>query len=1168
MKQLLRCGGFLPFIGMMFLNAFTDLGHKIIIQNTLFKTYDGDTQILLTAIVNALILVPFVLLFSPSGFLADRFAKPRVMRVSAWVAVGLTLAITLFYYLGWFWPAFAMTFLLAIQAAIYSPAKYGYIKELVGNEALASANAWVQATTTTAILFGIFFFSILFEGSLSEAAFTTPGEVMHLIAPLGWLLVLASLVEAGLSYRLPLTQPGEAMAFDWGRYRRGAYLRENLLAARNNRVIWLSIIGLSVFWSISQVILAVFPAFAKDSLGETNTVVIQGVLASSGLGIILGSFIAGKVSRDHIETALIPLGALGIALALFIMPALDSSWAHGVNFSIVGILGGFVLVPLNALIQFNAGDQALGRVLAANNFIQNIWMLAFLGITIVAAYLALGDVNLILGLALIALVGAAYTLYQLPQSLLRFLIQRLVALRFRLKVIGLDHLPAEGGVMLLGNHISWLDWALVQMACPRPIRFVMEREIYERWYFKWFLDFFEVVPISRASGSHAIATLARLLEASQVVCLFPEGIISKNGQLSEFKRGFELAAQQVAAGTRALIVPFHLRGLWGSVFSYASPQLRRWREEGRLRGVVVAFGAPLPLATKAERVKQAVFELSVSSWTEYVRGLPSLPLAWLRQAKRHLHRMVLIEAAGTRLSNRKLLTAVLLFSRRIRRLAPEEAIGILLPASGACAIANLAGLLAGKRVVNLNYTASPATLGSAIARAGIQHIFTADSFLRRLAARGLDVGASLEGIGRETAGGGEVGNPPAGVSLHHLEDLRARIGKAEGLLTLALASLLPARLLFALFGRPTRPEDTAVILFSSGSEGLPKGVELTHRNLMANIRQIADLLNTRADDVFLGNLPPFHAFGLTVTTFLPLVEGIPLVCHPDPTDPLGNAKAIARYRATILFGTSTFLRLYTRSRKVHPLMLASLRLVVAGAERLAPDVREGFTLKFQKTIHEGYGSTETTPVASVNVPDSLDTDNWKIQTASRAGTVGLPLPGTSFRIVDPDTLMQLPQGEDGLILIGGVQVMKGYLGDPERTAAAIVELDGLRWYKTGDKGHLDADGFLTIVDRYSRFAKVGGEMISLTAVEEQVHRILAQPDLELVAVNLPDEQKGERILLLVAAACDGDSLRRALLATGVNPLGIPAEVRQVAAIPKLGSGKTDFGAVKRLALGD
>jgi acyl-[acyl-carrier-protein]-phospholipid O-acyltransferase/long-chain-fatty-acid--[acyl-carrier-protein] ligase len=247
-------------------------------------------------------------------------------------------------------------------------------------------------------------------------------------------------------------------------------------------------------------------------------------------------------------------------------------------------------------------------------------------------------------------------------------------------------------------------------------------------------------------------------------------------------------------------------------------------------------------------------------------------------------------------------------------------------------------------------------------------------------------------------------------------------------------------------------------------------------------------------------------------------------------------------------------------------MLDSLRLVVAGAERLSPDVREAFALKFRKAIYEGYGATETTPVASVNLPDRLDTSYWKVQTGSRPGTVGMPLPGTSFRIVDPGTLESLPAGEDGLILIGGVQVMKGYLNAPEKTAKVIIELDGRRWYKTGDKGHLDSDGFLTIVDRYSRFAKLGGEMISLTQVEEQVRRVLGQPELELVAVNLPDEKKGERVVLLLAAQIDGDKVRKALIEASINPLTIPAEFRQVAEVPKLGSGKTDFKGARELAM--
>lgn len=1146
MGQLFRITGFVAYIGMLFLNAFVDLGHKIIIQNTLFKTYDGDAQILLTAIVNALILLPFVLLFTPSGYLADRFPKHLVMRVSAWVAVAVTLAITGFYHLGWFWAAFAMTFLLAVQSAFYSPAKYGYIKELVGKEALASANGWVQATTTTAILSGIFVFSILFEGRLAGMSYSTPDEVMGMMAPLGWVLVAGALIEVVLAYRLPVRAPGAEMRFAWPDYASGRYLRSNLHAAWDNQVIWLSIVGLAIFWSIAQVILAAFPAFAKETLGETNTVVIQGVLACTGIGIILGSVVAGRVSRNHIETGLIPVGALGIAAALFVLPGLGSAWAHGLNFLLLGFLGGVFLVPLNALIQFNAGEKGLGRVLAANNFIQNIVMLSFLGLTVLAAYLHIGGLTVMLGLAVIALLGAIYTLYQLPQSMVRFLMARAMSTHYRLDVIGLKNMPAQGGVLMLGNHISWVDWAMVQMASPRPVRFVMERVIYERWYLRWFLDFFGVVPISGGRSREAIETVSRLIDAGEVVCVFPEGTISKNGQLSEFKRGFEKSARAAMSG---VILPFYLRGLWGSRFSYAKEKLKASRREGRTRDVLVAFGQPLPREASAEQVKQAVFELSVTSWQTHIATLPSLPAAWLAAAKRRLGEVAVIDSAGTRLTNRRLIAAVLLFARRIKRLAPEPAVGILLPASSAAAIANLAALLVGKQVVNLNYTASSEALLAGMRSAGVRHVITSERFLAKLQQRGIDLDAAF-----------------AETTLRPMEGLRAEIGKAEALALLGIGILLPARLLLWLFGRPSRPDDTAAILFSSGSEGTPKGIELSHRNIMANVRQISDVLNTEPDDLILANLPPFHAFGLTVTTFLPLLEGIPMVCHPDPTDAVGTAKAIARYRATVLCSTSTFLRLYIRNQRVHPLMLQSVRVVVAGAERLSPEVREAFALKFNKLIYEGYGATETTPVASVNVPDALETETWKIQAGSRPGTVGLPLPGTSFRIVDPATLATLPPGEDGLILIGGVQVMKGYLNDPAKTADVVVELDGQRWYKTGDKGHLDPDGFLTIVDRYSRFAKLGGEMISLGAVEDQVRRILGQPELELAAVNLPDERKGERILLLVAGEIDADGLRKRLIEAGMNPLSIPAEVLQVEAIPKLGSGKTDFGAVKRLAL--
>jgi acyl-[acyl-carrier-protein]-phospholipid O-acyltransferase/long-chain-fatty-acid--[acyl-carrier-protein] ligase len=1144
MNSIFRITGFVAYVAAIFLNAFVDLGHKIVIQNTLFKVYEGETQIILTAIVNALILIPFVLLFTPSGFLADKYPKNKVMRFSAWAAVGITLMITFSYYQGWFWFAFAMTFLLAVQSAILSPAKYGYIREIVGKERLAGANGVVQATTTTAILGGIFFFSVLFEQNLAGKTYSNAHDLIPHIAPLGWWLVIVSLIEVAFTYRLPDIRKTEAEhSFDWQAYVTTRSLRINLRAALERPVIRLSVIGLALFWSISQVLLAVFPAFAKETMSIDNTVIIQGLLACTGIGIILGSLMASRMSRAYIETGLIPIAAFGICLTLSILPGLGSITAHAINFLALGMLGGFLIVPLNALIQFHAGEKQLGKVLAANNLVQNVSMLAFLGLTVVAAMKFAPASGMVGALSIVALIGSVYTLYKLPQSLVRVLISRIVAMRYRLNVQGLENMPSQGGVLMLGNHISWLDWAMLQMASPRPVRFVMERSIYERWYLRRFLDLFGVIPISRGSSRDALATVTESLNSGEIVCLFPEGMISRNSQLGTFRSGFERAASEADA----VILPFYLRGLWGSRFSRAGDNLKINRRGGIVRDIIVTFGNCLAIDSNASQVKQAVSELSVTAWQTHVQTLPTIPNAWLSAAKRMGSTGAVYDSAGKPLNGYRFATAVLRLSRAIRKQCPEQNVGIMLPASGAGAIVNMAALVAGKTVVNLNFTSSPDALKSALGKARIATVYTSRRFLTKLEKKGVD-----------TAG------PFSATELRCLEDLVGEMGQLGNLLLLAAATLLPTSLLKLAYISRGASSDTAAILFSSGSEGEPKGVELTHTNIMANLSQVFDVLDVQPDDRIMATLPLFHAFGLTVTTFMPLVEGIPMICHPDPTDTLNVAKAITRHQATVLCGTSTFLRLYTRNKRVHPLMLESLRIVVAGAERLAPEVRDAFTLKYGKPIYEGYGTTETTPVASVNLPDRLDSTLWKVQVGGKAGTVGMPLPGTCFRIVDPETLNTLGDGEDGLILIGGVQVMKGYLDDPVRTSEVIVELDGQRWYKTGDKGHLDEDGFLTIVDRYSRFAKIGGEMVSLGLVEQQV-RVVLGDEADLVAVNLPEGQKGEQIVLLTTAETSEKELRESLLTKGSNPLTIPAHVFVVDAVPVLGSGKPDFASSKKLA---
>ncbi|MGE0383666.1 MAG: acyl-[ACP]--phospholipid O-acyltransferase [Gammaproteobacteria bacterium] len=1139
MRSLVAARGFLAFTAVTFINAFVDLGHKIVVQNAILKSYDGSTQIALSAIVNALILLPFVALASPAGFIADKHRKNEVIRAAAWVAVGLTLAITLCYYLGLFWIAFAMTLLLAVQSAIYSPAKYGFIRELVDSGDLATANGVVQAATTVAMLSGTFAFSLLFEQRLAAGTPENVGDIMRAVAPLGWCLVAASVLEAVLAGRLP-RGPAQRpdMRFDWVRLRSGQYLRENLAAIRGHSTIFLSIVGLAIFWSLAQVLAAVFPAHAKETLGIDNTVIIQGLLACSGAGIVAGSIIAGRASTRHIETGLVPIGAFGVTATLLLVPILDGRLVQALNFMALGLFGGLFIVPLNALIQYHAPEHERGRVQAANNLVQNLAMLGFLALTVAvaAAGAATGSTGLLKMTGLVALGGALYTVYKLPQALARLVAGAAIARKYPLDVIGFENLPERGGVLLLGNHVSWIDWAVLQTACPRPIRFVMDRGIYERWYLKWFLDLFGVVPIASGASKNALDAVRTLLNAGEVVALFPEGTISRTGHLVEFRRGYERAVE----GAQGVIVPFYLRGLWGSWFSRSSERLRLTRRSGVRRDIIVAFGPPLPLATGADTLKQKVFELSIRSWQRHTDTLPTVPSAWLRTVRRGIGDLAVADTLTGTLSVQRFAAAVLCFAGVIDRNGREPNVGILLPTSAAGAIVNMAALLRGRTVVNLNFTASPEAIRAAIRKAGIRTIYTSGRFMERLAQRGL-----------------AVDEVAAGARLVKVEDALAGLGALRRLAAMAAVLALPAWLLDLLYRRRTGIDAPAAILFSSGSEGEPKGVVLSHRNILANVKQISDVLNTRDGDVVMATLPLFHAFGLTVTTFMPLVEGIPMVCHADPTDSLSVAKAVATYKGTILCGTSTFLRLYARNQRIHPLMLDSLRIVVAGAEKLGVDVREAFSLKFRKEVLEGYGATETTPVAGVNIPDQIDTTYWTVQRGHKPGTVGMPLPGTSFRIVDPDSLAELPTGQDGLILIGGAQLMLGYLDDPGRTAAAIVELDGMRWYKTGDKGHVDADGFLTIVDRYSRFAKIGGEMVSLTAVETEVRAVVGEGDLDFVAVNVPEPKKGEQIVLMVAGDCDPDALHRTLLQSGMNALMIPARVMQVPAIPKLGTGKTD-----------
>jgi len=369
----------------------------------------------------------------------------------------------------------------------------------------------------------------------------------------------------------------------------------------------------------------------------------------------------------------------------------------------------------------------------------------------------------------------------------------------------------------------------------------------------------------------------------------------------------------------------------------------------------------------------------------------------------------------------------------------------VLPAGSSAAITTLAIQLCGRAVVHLNYTAGKERVAAAIASASVSQVVTSRQFSRELSEHGIELHALLP----DTA-------------IFYIEDIRRTIPAWRKPLVLTMFYLLPARWFYRLQGQNAAIDDPAAIQFSGSDDAVQRAVVLSHRNIVSNSKQISDVLNTRMDDVIMSSLPPSNPFGFTVTTIMPLIEGIPMVCHPLPVDTLGIARGIARARATILFATPGVLAQYIGNAEVQPLMLDSLRVVVTGGERLPEDVRRAFELKFGKRIYEGYGTTETSPVATVNIPDAMDTTDWKVQQGNVPGSVGMPLPGTSIKIVAPQTLEELPLGEAGLILISGSQVMPGYLGDAQATARVISERDGGRWFRSDDTGYLTEEGFLVI----------------------------------------------------------------------------------------------------------
>ncbi len=714
-------------------------------------------------------------------------------------------------------------------------------------------------------------------------------------------------------------------------------------------------------------------------------------------------------------------------------------------------------------------------------------------------------------------------------------------LLYRVRSAGTAHLPATGGVLLIANHLSYIDPVMLQLACPRPIRFLGYQGLRDNPFFDLVFRLSGCIPISRTNATDGMRKVIRALQAGEVVAMFPEGHISRTGQLMTIMRGFEVAARRAGVP----VVPAYIDGVWGSVFSFADNKYL-WKSPRLMpTPVFVQFGAPMP-AGQAEPgfARKVLLDLGALAFDER----PVLKRHLGRECVRCLARRPWHVEIVDRTAERRPVTAAQLlatsaaFSRHVRRTIPEKRVGIVLPPGAGAFIANLGVLCAGKIPVNLNFTAGKSALEASMKLGGVTTVISAEAVRQKVPAfpwpeRTLDLRAEIAAMG----------------------------GKRAILPWLAAAWLLPNQWVANLLGLPhVGDREEAGLLFTSGSSGEPKGVALSHRNILANCSQISSLSILPQSSSLLGCLPLFHSMGFTVTLWYPIIRGCTVVTVPSPLDTRKIVDAIRDEQVTVLLGAPTFIRPILR--KAQPSELRSLHLVVTGAEKLPDDLYKAFLETFHIEILQGYGLTETTPASNINQPHPpITTETAEPQVGKKAGSTGRLLPGMTVRIVSPETGEEVPLGDQGIVWFKGANVFSGYLNDPQKTSAAFR--DG--WFVTGDLGRLDEEGFLFIEGRLSRFSKIGAEMIPHGTIEQKIAESfgLDQGEGPAIAVmGVPDKVKGEALVLLTTLPITSDELRDKLLGAGFTNLWVPKIIYRVDQIPVLGTGKLDLKRCRDLAL--
>lgn len=1114
--------GFWALLVTQFQGAFSDNVYKLIIILYL-PALVASAEFPATALSTAVFNLPWLMFPAIAGALADRYSKKWVTVATKIWEIGVMMMGVMAVLLRSPYLLLFTLFLMAMQSTFFSPAKYGILPEILPESRLSWGNGLLNMWTFLAIILGNAAAGFLLAAFREQVYFA--------------MLVMVGLSGVGVAASLFVTpaRPAEPT--------RRIPINPYAGIWRYVRVFWgdarlfQTLVGIAFFWAAGALVIQNVVELGKVMVLDER---LQGVLlAVMALGIGMGSLAAGYLSRGKIEMGLAPIGFLGMAFFCVLMAI--PGWGYAATVVLLfglGACAGVYDVPLAAMMQQRSPDKIKGGMIATLN------LATFGGMMVAAALfwllfnkLGIGPSKIFLTIALVTLGVGAYLIWLGPVVLLRSILWLADGTLYSLHVKGRGSVPEKGGALLVANHVSIIEAMLLLYSTDREVHFVMGADILRTPRWRHMAHVMNVILVDPNAGPEAlegaVSRIREVIARGHVVCVNCEARLHPEGTELPWHQHYS----RIVEGLDAPVIPVHVSRLWETLYTFKNRRIQ-WRRPTPLRyPVAVYYGAPQPASVDGPGVRAAVQQLGVQWCLERPYACKNLHAGFIWYARRNLRKMAAADALSGELSYFRALVGSIIFARKLKVILDKQPMtGVLVPPTVGGLLTNIALQMLGRVPVNLNYTASPEILAACARRCNITQVLTSRRFLERLPL---------------TVPGETV----------LLEDIRESVTKKDQITGMALALFAPVWLIERLLGTPKRGEnDLATIIFSSGSEGDPKGVMLTLRSIISQTTAMGEVFPHDEKTCLLGFLPFFHSFGFTGTVWMPFLNKVRAVYHPSPLEHKNIGELAMKYRATVLIATSTFLQGFIR--RCPPEHLRSLEFVVCGAEKLTPRVRTAFREKFGVEPVEGYGATECAPIVSINFPDNESPGFYARNL--KHGTIGRPLPGVGVRVVHPETGELLPTGEAGLLQACGPNIMQGYLEMPEKTASVLQ--DG--WYSTGDIAAIDDDGFIAITDRLARFSKIGGEMVPHTKVEETLHTLLDLTEQAMAVSSVPDTVKGERLVVLHTLS-DAQAEELFIKMGGSDLPNLwrprPNNFYRIDAIPVLGTGKMDIKAIKKMA---